>query len=176
MGLFFFYEALLGFMCLTSLQVFSNERILFVRERANGYYSPGIYFLSKASWSVIQMHVILNVCYYRFYSTLFLYVWCHHLWWDWSRTTWLAWWKVSMNSSNSCLSLSCLIWQLLLCAWLLVSSSRTFPWQIYCVAWWSYFPCCLLVFCWTKVRLCIWDLWDQVDSSILLYRFHVTLL
>lgn len=49
MGLFFFYEALLGFMCLTSLQVFSNERILFVRERANGYYSPGIYFLSKAS-------------------------------------------------------------------------------------------------------------------------------
>ncbi|ORY93038.1 hypothetical protein BCR43DRAFT_552310 [Syncephalastrum racemosum] len=30
MGLFFFYEALLGFMCLTSLQVFSNERILFV--------------------------------------------------------------------------------------------------------------------------------------------------
>ncbi|KAG0170943.1 hypothetical protein DFQ30_001729 [Apophysomyces sp. BC1015] len=47
MGLFFFYEALLGFMCLTSLQVFSNERILFVRERANGYYSPGTYFLSK---------------------------------------------------------------------------------------------------------------------------------
>lgn len=40
MGLFFFYEALLGFMCLTSLQVFASERILFVRERANGYYSP----------------------------------------------------------------------------------------------------------------------------------------
>lgn len=56
MGLFFFYEALLGFMCLTSLQVFSNERILFVRERANGYYSPGIYFLSKASWRVIQIN------------------------------------------------------------------------------------------------------------------------
>ena len=47
MGLFFFFEALLGFMCLTSLQVFSNERILFVRERANGYYSPVTYFLSK---------------------------------------------------------------------------------------------------------------------------------
>lgn len=49
MGLFFFYEALLGFMCLTSLQVFSTERILFVRERANGYYSPGIYFISKVT-------------------------------------------------------------------------------------------------------------------------------
>jgi ABC-type multidrug transport system permease subunit len=49
MGLFFFFEALLGFMCLTSLQVFSTERILFVRERANGYYSPVTYFLSKVS-------------------------------------------------------------------------------------------------------------------------------
>lgn len=50
MGLFFFFEALLGFMCLTSLQVFSTERILFVRERANGYYSPVTYFLSKVQF------------------------------------------------------------------------------------------------------------------------------
>jgi hypothetical protein len=49
MGLFFFYEALLGFMCLTSLQVFSTERILFIRERANGYYSPGTYFFAKVT-------------------------------------------------------------------------------------------------------------------------------
>ena len=54
MGLFFFYEALLGFMCLTSLQVFSNERILFVRERANGYYSPGVYFLSKVYYFIVK--------------------------------------------------------------------------------------------------------------------------
>ncbi|KAI7848198.1 ABC-2 type transporter [Circinella umbellata] len=58
MGLFFFYEALLGFMCLTSLQVFSNERILFVRERANGYYSPGIYFLSKVLFDIIPLRVV----------------------------------------------------------------------------------------------------------------------
>ncbi|ORZ12015.1 hypothetical protein BCR42DRAFT_332368 [Absidia repens] len=58
MGLFFFYEALLGFMCLTSLQVFSNERILFIRERANGYYSPATYFLSKVLFDIIPLRVI----------------------------------------------------------------------------------------------------------------------
>lgn len=58
MGLFFFYEALLGFMCLTSLQVFSNERILFVRERANGYYSPATYFLSKVLFDIIPLRVV----------------------------------------------------------------------------------------------------------------------
>ncbi|KAI8331168.1 ABC transporter [Chlamydoabsidia padenii] len=58
MGLFFFYEALLGFMCLTSLQVFSSERILFVRERANGYYSPATYFLSKVLFDIIPLRVV----------------------------------------------------------------------------------------------------------------------
>ncbi|GAN09893.1 conserved hypothetical protein [Mucor ambiguus] len=58
MGLFFFYEALLGFMCLTSLQVFSTERILFIRERANGYYSPGTYFLAKILFDIIPLRVV----------------------------------------------------------------------------------------------------------------------
>ncbi|KAI9251063.1 hypothetical protein BY458DRAFT_524198 [Sporodiniella umbellata] len=58
MGLFFFYEALLGFMCLTSLQVFSSERILFARERANGYYSPTTYFLSKVLFDIIPLRVV----------------------------------------------------------------------------------------------------------------------
>ncbi|KAI8978647.1 ABC transporter [Pilobolus umbonatus] len=58
MGLFFFYEALLAFMCLTSLQVFSNERILFARERANGYYSPTTYFLSKVLFDIIPLRVV----------------------------------------------------------------------------------------------------------------------
>jgi ABC-2 type transporter len=66
MGLFFFFEALLGFMCLTSLQVFSSERILFVRERANGYYSPVTYFLSKVMTCVqfifIFVQLWLDVC------------------------------------------------------------------------------------------------------------------
>lgn len=58
MGLFFFYEALLGFMCLTSLQVFSTERVLFIRERANGYYSPGTYFLAKVLFDIIPLRVV----------------------------------------------------------------------------------------------------------------------
>jgi ABC-type multidrug transport system ATPase subunit len=58
MGLFFFYEALLGFMCLTSLQVFSTERILFIRERANGYYSPGTYFFAKVLFDIIPLRVV----------------------------------------------------------------------------------------------------------------------
>jgi ABC-2 type transporter len=47
MGLFFFILALFGFSTLTSLNIFATERILFVRERANGYYSPITYFAAK---------------------------------------------------------------------------------------------------------------------------------
>ena len=47
MGLFFIILALFGFSCLTSLGVFASERILFMRERANGYYSPYTYFFAK---------------------------------------------------------------------------------------------------------------------------------
>ena len=40
LGLFFFILAVFGFGCLTSLNAFASERLLFTRERANGYYSP----------------------------------------------------------------------------------------------------------------------------------------
>jgi hypothetical protein len=49
MGLFFFILSLFGFSTLTSLNVFASERILFVRERANGYYSPITYFAAKVN-------------------------------------------------------------------------------------------------------------------------------
>ncbi|KAG6811944.1 hypothetical protein H0H93_014097, partial [Arthromyces matolae] len=39
--------SLFGFSCLSSLGLFANERILFMRERANGYYSSFTYFSSK---------------------------------------------------------------------------------------------------------------------------------
>ncbi|KAI8053515.1 hypothetical protein BDF22DRAFT_685095 [Syncephalis plumigaleata] len=58
MGLFFFVCALFGFSCLTSLQVFSAERILFVRERANGYYSPITYFVAKVLFDIIPLRVV----------------------------------------------------------------------------------------------------------------------
>ncbi len=50
LGLFLFILSLFGFSCLTSLGVFANERLLFMRERANGYYSPFTYFVSKVSF------------------------------------------------------------------------------------------------------------------------------
>ncbi|KAI1372330.1 hypothetical protein F4677DRAFT_265292 [Hypoxylon crocopeplum] len=58
LGLFFFLLALFGFSTLTSLQVFASERLLFVRERANGYYAPITYFVAKVLFDVIPLRII----------------------------------------------------------------------------------------------------------------------
>jgi ABC-type multidrug transport system ATPase subunit/ABC-type multidrug transport system permease subunit len=58
MGLFFFLLALFGFSTLTSLTVFATERLLFVRERANGYYSPITYFLAKVIFDIVPLRLI----------------------------------------------------------------------------------------------------------------------
>lgn len=58
LGFFFFVCALFGFSCLSSLQVFSTERAIFVRERANRYYSPVTYFLAKLIFDVVPLRVI----------------------------------------------------------------------------------------------------------------------
>lgn len=58
LGLFFFLLALFGFSTLTSLTVFASERLLFVRERANGYYSPITYFLAKVAFDIIPLRII----------------------------------------------------------------------------------------------------------------------
>ncbi|KAF9196484.1 hypothetical protein BGZ50_000104 [Haplosporangium sp. Z 11] len=58
MGVFFFMCALFGFSCLSILPSFAHERILFVRERANGYYSPLTYFLSKVLFDIVPLRVI----------------------------------------------------------------------------------------------------------------------
>jgi ABC-type multidrug transport system ATPase subunit len=47
LGVMFFICALFGFSCLSSMQAFAAERLIFVRERANRYYTPFTYFLSK---------------------------------------------------------------------------------------------------------------------------------
>ncbi len=58
LGLFFFVLALFGFSTLTSLTVFSSERLLFVRERANGYYSPITYFAAKVFFDIVPLRLI----------------------------------------------------------------------------------------------------------------------
>jgi ABC-type multidrug transport system ATPase subunit/ABC-type multidrug transport system permease subunit len=58
LGLFFFLLALFGFSTLTSLTVFATERLLFVRERANGYYSPLTYFAAKVLFDIVPLRII----------------------------------------------------------------------------------------------------------------------
>lgn len=58
LGLFFFILALFGFSTLTSLTVFSTERRLFVRERANGYYHPSTYFAAKVIFDIVPLRLI----------------------------------------------------------------------------------------------------------------------
>ena len=58
LGLLFFILALFGFSTLTSLAVFSSERVIFLRERANGYYSPFTYFVSKVCFDIIPLRLL----------------------------------------------------------------------------------------------------------------------
>jgi ABC-type multidrug transport system ATPase subunit len=58
MGVFFFMCALFGFSCLSILPSFAQERILFVRERANGYYSPLTYFSTKVLFDIVPLRVV----------------------------------------------------------------------------------------------------------------------
>jgi ABC-type multidrug transport system ATPase subunit len=58
LGIFFFTLALFGFSCLSSLALFANERILFMRERANGYYSTFTYFSSKVLFDILPLRLV----------------------------------------------------------------------------------------------------------------------
>lgn len=58
LGFFFFLLALFGFSTLTSLTVFATERLLFVRERAKGYYSPIAYYLAKVVFDIVPLRLI----------------------------------------------------------------------------------------------------------------------
>ncbi|KAG9249075.1 hypothetical protein BJ878DRAFT_485421 [Calycina marina] len=58
LGLFFFILALFGFSTLSSLNVFATERLVFVRERANGYYSPITYFAAKVIFDIVPLRII----------------------------------------------------------------------------------------------------------------------
>jgi ABC-type multidrug transport system ATPase subunit/ABC-type multidrug transport system permease subunit len=58
LGIFFFSLALFGFSCLSSLGLFANERILFMRERSNGYYSSFTYFASKILFDILPLRLV----------------------------------------------------------------------------------------------------------------------
>lgn len=58
LGLFFFLLTLFGFSTLTTLNLFAEERIIFVRERSNGYYNPFAYYLAKVMFDIIPLRVL----------------------------------------------------------------------------------------------------------------------
>ena len=58
LGFFFFLLALFGFSTLTSLNVFAPERLLFVRERAKGYYHPFAYYMSKVLLDIVPLRLV----------------------------------------------------------------------------------------------------------------------
>lgn len=58
LGLFFFLLTLFGFSTLSTLNLFAEERIIFVRERANGYYNPLAYYLAKVLFDIIPLRVL----------------------------------------------------------------------------------------------------------------------
>ncbi|KAJ3372343.1 hypothetical protein HDU91_003953 [Kappamyces sp. JEL0680] len=58
LGVMFFVCALFGFGCLSSMQAFASERLIFVRERANRYYSPITYFTAKVMFDIIPLRVV----------------------------------------------------------------------------------------------------------------------
>ncbi|EFA80546.1 ABC transporter G family protein [Heterostelium album PN500] len=68
-GSMFFIISLLSFGSITSLDLFYNDRIIFIRERANGYYRTSSYFLAKVLTDLIPMRIIPpiilgSICYY----------------------------------------------------------------------------------------------------------------
>lgn len=58
LGLFFFILALFGFSSLTGLHSFAEERIIFIRERANNYYYPASYYISKMVCDLLPLRVL----------------------------------------------------------------------------------------------------------------------
>ncbi|GMM50080.1 putative ATP-dependent permease [Starmerella bacillaris] len=57
LGLFFFLLAVFGFSSLTTITLFGKERLVFVRERANGYYSPLAYYLAKVFLDIVPLRL-----------------------------------------------------------------------------------------------------------------------
>ncbi|KAI8060331.1 hypothetical protein BC940DRAFT_350622 [Gongronella butleri] len=58
LGVLFFMCALLGFASTSALDMFSRERVLFMRERENGYYRPASYFAAKILFDMVPLRVL----------------------------------------------------------------------------------------------------------------------
>ncbi|KAI3662011.1 hypothetical protein MP638_005459 [Amoeboaphelidium occidentale] len=57
LGYFFVTFVSFALMSLSSLEAFSNERLLFIRERSNGYYGAFVYYIAKVLFDIIPLRV-----------------------------------------------------------------------------------------------------------------------
>ncbi|CCE66069.1 hypothetical protein TPHA_0O01000 [Tetrapisispora phaffii CBS 4417] len=57
MGLFFFILTYFGFVTFTGLSTFAQERMIFIKERANNYYTPLAYYISKIVSDILPLRV-----------------------------------------------------------------------------------------------------------------------
>ena len=58
LGSIFFMQALLAFGGLSAISSLSVDKVLFIRERSNGFYGPFPYFLSKVVFDLIPLRII----------------------------------------------------------------------------------------------------------------------
>lgn len=64
LGVMFFITAVFAFSCLSSMQIFASERLVFLRERANRYYAPITYFTSKVFIRILTCRLFLICSHY----------------------------------------------------------------------------------------------------------------
>lgn len=57
-GVLFFMCTVLAFGAMSSLELFISERVIYIRERANGYYRPMAYFFSKILFDILPLRIV----------------------------------------------------------------------------------------------------------------------
>ena len=58
LGCIFFICAFFAFSSMTCLEFFSSERSLFLRERSNGFYSPGPWYFAKGLFDLVHLRIM----------------------------------------------------------------------------------------------------------------------
>ena len=63
LGLFFFSIFFFSFLSLSAIPLFKEERLVFMKERASGYYSPEPYFLAKLMFDLVPQRIVPPLIY-----------------------------------------------------------------------------------------------------------------
>ncbi|KAJ3205377.1 hypothetical protein HK099_000835 [Clydaea vesicula] len=61
LGSNFFCLSLIGFSSLSAIGTFTTERLIFLRERSNGFYGPFPFFLSKILFDILPLRLIPGI-------------------------------------------------------------------------------------------------------------------